>query len=227
MRETVEEALQDLREVATRGAPLGLTPPTGRSGEGQRRSAVLMLFGTLDDVPPNLDVLLIRRSDGSSHHAGQIAFPGGGMDPEDRGDPAVTALREAAEETSLDPHGIEVLGAFPDAHLPVSANLVTPVLGWWRLPSDVAADHAESVEVFRVPVAELLNPAARGATRIRFEGRVYSGPAFCLSERFGGRIVWGFTGILLSTLFDQLGWAEPWSSEQLFDVGEPARGSRG
>lgn len=214
------QAQRDLRELAARGPSLGFEPQGTLVDVPQRRSAVLMLFGTLDDVAPSPDVLLIRRSDSASHHAGQIAFPGGGVEPQDRGDPTRTALREAAEETRLEPAGVEVLGALPAAHVLVSNNVVTPVLGWWHLPSDVAADHAESVEVFRVPVAELLDPDARGLSRLRWAGRTYKGAAFKLSDRFGGHVVWGFTGMMLASLFDQLGWAEPWSRDRLFEVSE-------
>lgn len=168
-------------------------------------------------VPAELDVLLTRRADGMRHHPGQIAFPGGGAEPGDR-DAAHTALREAHEETGLDPDGVDVLGQLPAALIPVSNNLVTPVIGWWRLPSEVAADHAESVEVFRLPVAELLDPANRGTSVLRRGALVHRGPAFILPERFGGHVVWGFTGILLARLFDRLGWAQPWNESREFPV---------
>ncbi len=197
-----------------------------------RHSAVLILFGALDTVPatasgeatelagpvaPELDVLLTRRSSGLRNHAGQIAFPGGGVEPGDA-DRAATALREAHEETGLDPSGVDVLGCMPEAHIPVSNYLVTPVLGWWRLPSEVAADRSESVEVFRVPVAELVDPEARGTSLLRYEGRRYHGPAFRLGPQFGGHIVWGFTAMLLAGIFDTVGWSRPWDRERVFEV---------
>ena len=194
-----------------------------------RHSAVLILFGELDRVPaegsarcatlvpPELDVLLLRRSDGMRNHAGQIAFPGGGVEAGDA-DRAATALREAHEETGLNPSGVDVLGLLPESHIPVSNHLVTPVLGWWRLPSEVAADLTESVEVFRVPVAELLDPAERGTSVLRYEGRSYRGPAFRLGPQFGGHLVWGFTAILLDRIFDALDWAEPWDRSRIFEV---------
>ena len=192
-----------------------------------RNSAVLILFGELDSVPaaadappyfaPDLDVLLTRRSSGLRNHAGQIAFPGGGVEETDV-DRAATALREACEETGLDPSGVDVLGALPDAHIPVSNYLVTPVLGWWRLPSEVAADRQESVEVFRVPVAELLDPVARGTSRLVYQGRTMRGPAFQLGPQFGGHVVWGFTAILLSGIFEAVGWEQPWDRERIFEV---------
>jgi 8-oxo-dGTP pyrophosphatase MutT (NUDIX family) len=191
---------------------------------------VLILFGALDrtpashtraeasGMPAELDVLLIRRATGMRHHAGEIAFPGGGAEPADGGDPARTALREAVEETGLVPEGVEVLGSLQQVHIPVSNNLVTPVVGWWRLPSDVAADRTESVDVFRAPVAELLDPAARGTSMLRRGASTYRGPAFRLHDRLGGHVVWGFTGILLAALFEELGWAVPWDARQVFAV---------
>lgn len=204
---------------------------------GVRRSAVLILFGALDDIPavsattsvaPELDVLLTRRSDTMRHHPGQIAFPGGGVEPGDR-DAAATALREAAEETGLDPTGIDILGELPPIHVEVSNNLVTPVVGWWRLPSEVAADHSESVEVFRVPVAELLSPEMRGTSVLRISDLpqsplVHRGAAFELTPRFGRRIVWGFTGMLLGQVFRDVGWEIPWDRSREFHIERNSRG---
>jgi 8-oxo-dGTP pyrophosphatase MutT (NUDIX family) len=172
-------------------------------------------------VAPELDVLLTMRSNGLRNHAGQIAFPGGGAEPDDA-DRIATALREATEETGLDPDGVDVLGTLPEAHIPVSNYRVTPVLGWWRLPSEVAADHSESVEVFRVPVAELIDPAARGTALLRDRGRTYRGQAFQLGPQFGGHIVWGFTAMLLSGIFDSMGWSQPWDTERVFEVSRTA-----
>lgn len=197
--------------------------------QAPRDSAVLMLFGALDEIPatpasasgcdvaPELDVLLTRRSSGLRNHAGQIAFPGGGVEPEDADRPA-TALREAHEETGLDPSGVDVLGQLPDLHIPVSNYMVTPVLGWWRLPSEVAADFNESVEVFRVPIAELVDPEARGTSVLQYQGQTWRGPAFRLGEQFGGHIVWGFTAMMLAGIFDAVGWAQPWQRSRTFNV---------
>lgn len=207
----------DLQALVEQGTLIEGLPQVRPETSSVRRSSVLILFGELDridadstaPVPRELDILLLRRSDALRHHAGQIAFPGGGVEPADA-DAAATALREAAEETGLEPSGVEVIGTLPDLHIPVSNNLVTPVIGWWRRPSDVAADESESVDVFRVPVAELLDPDRRVTSVLDRDGHHHRGPAFVLSDRFGGRIVWGFTGIVLASLFDQLGWAMPW-----------------
>lgn len=233
MSPTPGDALRDLRALMARGVTLDFQPQGPLADRPLRRSAVLVLFGALDRVPagdtaremsvaPELDVLLTRRATGMRHHPGQIAFPGGGWEPGDASS-AATALREAREETGLDPAGVEVLGTLPKIHLPVSNNRVTPVVGWWHAPSEVAADHTESIDVFRAPVAELLAPTARGTSVLRRRSATgpaitHRGDAFRLAPRLGGHIVWGFTGILLSTLFDELGWALPWAPDQEFPV---------
>lgn len=178
-------------------------------------AAVLVLFGVLDSIPAetpstpvarDLDVLLQRRAATLSSHAGQVSFPGGRRDPGDA-DIVATALREAEEETGLDPEGVEVLATLPELPLAVSNFLVTPVLGWWRAPSRVAAvDHAETVEVFRVPVAELLDPANRFTTVRRYGAQTFRGPAFDV----GGHTVWGFTAMVLDRLFHAAGWHQEW-----------------
>ena len=186
-----------------------------------RRAAVLVLFGVLDSapardggpghVPADLDVLLHRRAATLGHHPGQVAFPGGGIDPEDGG-PEAAALREAVEETGLDPTGVDVLGTLGELPLPVSDNVVTPVVGWWTRPSRVAAvDHREAVDVFRAPVADLLEPARRGVVVHPVPRGRSRTPAF---ELDGGVVVWGFTAIVLSGIFDALGWTVPWDQHR-------------
>jgi 8-oxo-dGTP pyrophosphatase MutT (NUDIX family) len=188
---------------------------------GARPAAVLVLFGVLDSVPASsagpmprdLDVLLLRRAATLASHAGQIAFPGGRLEASDDG-PIAAALREAVEETGLDPDGIEPLGTLPPMPVPVSNHVVTPVPAWWTRPSEVAAvDHDESVEVFRVPVADLLDPANRGNVVGSYQGRTWRSPAF----EVGGRVVWGVTGLMLSRMFDELGWVEPWDEERVVE----------
>lgn len=182
-----------------------------------------MLFGVLDALPSDhdaqaravsrdLDVLLLSRAATLRAHPGQVAFPGGRVDP---GDESVVAaaLREAEEETGLDPAGVEVLGTLGRVPLEFSRHLVTPVLAWWQHPSPVrVVDVAESADVFRAPVADLLDPARRGSTVIRRDGHEWRGPAFLVPHATGEHLVWGFTAMLLDGLFDRLGWTEPWDA---------------
>ncbi len=185
------------------------------AGPDARPAAVLVLFGVLDAlpgthptgaVPADLDVLLVGRAATLRHHSGQVAFPGGRIDPGDAG-PEAAAVREAVEETGLDPDGVEVLGRLGELAVPVSDHLVTPVLAWWSRPSPVGVvDAGESAVVFRAPVADLVDPANRRTTEHRRGGVVYRSPAFLV----GPHVVWGFTALVLDRLLDALGWAEPW-----------------
>lgn len=181
-----------------------LPPPNGG-----RAAAVLILFGEGQDGP---DVLLVQRSDTLRDHAGQPAFPGGALDPGDA-DAASAALREAAEETGLDPAGVEIVGTLPDLYLSVSGFVVTPFIGWWRRPSQVrAVDPGETALVARVPIAELVDPANRLLVR---HPSGYVGPAFTVH----GLTVWGFTGGLLDRVLELAGWAQPWSRIRVESIG--------
>ncbi|MFF6954888.1 NUDIX domain-containing protein [Streptomyces sp. NPDC008317] len=180
-------------------------PPEG----GGRQSAVLILFGDGDRGP---EMLLIERSRALRSHAGQPSFPGGALDPED-GDPdgdgpVRAALREAEEETGLDPTGVQVFGVLPRLYIPVSGFVVTPVLGWWRRPTPVGVvDPAETARVFRVPVADLTDPANR-ATLTHPSG--FLGPAFLVE----GALVWGFTAGLIDRIVQFAGWERPWDRDR-------------
>ncbi len=197
--------------------------------DGAREAAILVLFGVLDGmpssrtaradaVPRDLDVLLLARASTLRAHPGQIAFPGGRLDPADAG-PIDAALREACEETGLDPAGVDVLGTLERVPLAFSRHVVTPVLGWWRQPSEVrVVDVAESSAVFRAPVAELLDPSRRGSTVLWRDGREWRGPAFSLQTSAGPQTVWGFTAMVLDGLFDRLGWTEPWDATRVLPL---------
>jgi 8-oxo-dGTP pyrophosphatase MutT (NUDIX family) len=181
--------------------------------EGGRESAVLILFGDGDEGP---DLLLIERASTLRTHAGQPAFPGGAIDPDDAG-PEAAALREAAEETGLDPAGVDVFATLPALYLPPSGFVVTPVLGWWAKPVPVApVDAAEVAAVERVPLAHLADPANR--LRVRHPSG-YVGAAF----RVKGMLVWGFTAGLLDRLLALAGWERPWDRSEVADLPAPAR----
>jgi 8-oxo-dGTP pyrophosphatase MutT (NUDIX family) len=181
-------------------------PPENGSG---RQSAVLILFGEGERGP---ELLLMERAGSLRSHAGQPSFPGGALDPED-GDPLGdgplrAALREAREETGLDPAGVQLFGVLPRLYIPVSRFVVTPVLGWWREPSPVGVvDPNETARVFTVPVADLTDPANR-ATAVHPRG--HSGPAFLVESA----LVWGFTAGVIDRLLHYAGWERPWDRDK-------------
>jgi 8-oxo-dGTP pyrophosphatase MutT (NUDIX family) len=177
---------------------------------GGRLSAVLVLFGQGPDGP---DLLLIQRAATVSSHPGQPAFPGGAVDDDDA-DVVAAALREAKEETGLDPSGVEVFATLPALYLPPSGFVVHPVLGWWRVESPVGVVDAGEVEsVVRVPLSELLDPANRVSVA---HPSGFVGPGFDVR----GMLVWGFTAGLLSRLFTLCGWERPWDPSVVRDLPE-------
>src|SRR5690606_27564585 len=145
-------------------------------------------------------------------HAGQPAFPGGALDPED-GDPQAdgplrAALREAEEETGLDPAGVQVFGALPKLYLPVSGFVVTPGRGWWRAPSPAGGvDPNEAARVLTVCGADLTGPANRAAP-VHPSGR--RGPAFLVASG----LVWGCTAGVIDRLLHFAGWERPWNRDK-------------
>ena len=120
--DTLPEWLRPVAALADRVQPQELSrflPPA----EGGRRSAVLILFGEGEAGP---DILLTERSHDMRSHPGQVSFPGGAIDTMDADAPAA-ALREAVEETGLDPAGVAVFASLPDLFLPPSGFVVTPI----------------------------------------------------------------------------------------------------
>lgn len=214
--------LAALGERARQGSltvPAPLRATDSRGARAERPAAVLLLFGVLDSIPAtsskplvsaDLDILLVQRAATLSNHPGQIAFPGGGVEPSDASFIAA-ALREAREETGLDPSGVEVLGMLPPVPVSVSNFMVTPVLGWWARQSPVnVVDYGESAQVFRVPVRDLLDPDNRLTATIKRDGHNYHGPAFTINDM----VVWGFTAGILSHVLDELGWSVPWDASR-------------
>jgi 8-oxo-dGTP pyrophosphatase MutT (NUDIX family) len=199
------EWLRPLVDALREPGAVGFLRPPLPEDPALRQAAVLVLFGAGPNGP---DVLLLLRSDELRTHPGQPAFPGGRIDPGDDG-PVGAALREAQEETGLDPSGVEVLAVLPELWVPPSGHAVTPVVGWWQTPSEVGpGDPVEVAAVARVPIAALVDPANRLLVR---HPSGYAGPAF----RVADMLVWGFTAGILDRLLTLGGWDVAWDRDRV------------
>jgi 8-oxo-dGTP pyrophosphatase MutT (NUDIX family) len=197
-----EEVPAWLRRLAAAAAVMEVPRRVRPPASGGRRSAVLVLFGEGADGP---DLLYIQKNTGLRRHAGQPAFPGGKIEDSDDG-PVAAALREATEETGLDPAGVDVVGTLPELFVAASQFRVVPVLAWWRAPSAVRpVDIGEIAAVERFSVADLADPANRAM--FRFPSG-YVGPAF----HMGSMLIWGFTGLITDRLLAFGGWERPWDA---------------
>lgn len=184
--------------------PRVVRPPAS----GGRHSAVLVLFS---DGPSGPDLLYVQKKEGLRRHAGQPAFPGGKIEEYDPG-PVAAALREAAEETGLDPRGVDVLATLPELFIARTEFRVRPVLAWWREPCAVSpVDVGEIAAVERLKVTDLADPANRLMLRYP-NGR--GGPAF----RMGSMLIWGFTALLTDRLLALGGWERPWDASTVADL---------
>ncbi|MFC6712626.1 NUDIX hydrolase [Branchiibius cervicis] len=177
------------------------TPWAESVSDRARRSAVLLLFGPGER---GSDIVLTQRSDTLRNHAGQVALPGGTIDPTDA-DATAAALREAHEEVGLEPATVEVLASIEPMPLSVTGFAVQPVVAWWRSPHPIGVlDPAEVARVGRVPVDDLTDPANR-FTAVH-PTRDFAAPAFDVD----GFYIWGFTAVLLDTVLDAAGLTRPW-----------------
>jgi 8-oxo-dGTP pyrophosphatase MutT (NUDIX family) len=199
--------LQPVAEAAEAMTADDLTRFVAPEDVDARRGAVLMLFGSDESL------LLTERAHDMRSHPGQVSFPGGSIDPGET--PVQAALREAAEETGLQPEGVHVFAELPELWLPPSNFAVTPVLAWWREESPVGVvDPREVHAVYRVPLDELLDPEHRVSTR---HPSGWTGPGFLIGPEHDV-LLWGFTAGIIARLLDFLGWTRPWDASRMRDL---------
>lgn len=179
-------------------ASLSLPPPSsllpGDLIEGDETAVrpAAVLVAITDRADPG--VLLTVRREHLRTHAGQVAFPGGRIDPEDS-DAAAAAVREAHEEIGLPPSTADIWGA-ADPYRTVTGYLVTPILA--QVPADLplAPHEAEVADWFEAPLAFLLDPANQRAVEAEYRGRMRT--YYQIDWR--GRPIWGATAAMLVNL---------------------------
>ena len=151
---------------------------------GLTPAAVLFPLVLSDD---GLSVLLLLRSNRVDHHRGEVGFPGGRIDPEDR-DPLSAALREAREEIGLWPGRVEILGELDD-YVTVTGYHISPFLGVLDGAEGLVPRTVETCEVFTVPLDFFMAPGNVEVREMDWKGgkrRVYFAD-------YGQRLIWGAT----------------------------------
>jgi 8-oxo-dGTP pyrophosphatase MutT (NUDIX family) len=179
----------------TQSSDFDLNPDTVLPADRTLRAAGV-LVGVMDgsDGP---SVLLTKRSSKLKHHPGQIAFPGGKVEPDDLG-PVQAALREAHEEVGLPPENVRVIGTMP-THETVTRFTVTPVLALIETDFTPKPEVGEVDEVFTVPLSHVTNP-----DRFSVEGRHWRGTRrHYFTVPYGPYYIWGATARILRGLADR------------------------
>ena len=160
-----------------------------------RTAAVLV---GLVDRPDGLRLLLTQRTAGLRDHAGQVAFPGGKMDPDDAS-PAATALREANEEIGLPAEAVEVLG-YLEPYLTRTGFRIVPVIARIVPPFELVLNTAEVVDAFEVPFAFLMSEVNQQKRERTWKGVTWRFYAF----EHGERTIWGITAGMIRGLYEKL-----------------------
>lgn len=178
-------------------ADIGASLPDWPSGLQRRLSADLKPAGVLVPIiqrSSGLFVLLTRRSVALKHHAGQISFPGGRMEPQDA-DIRQTALRETHEEVGIAPHRVDIAGCL--APMPtITGYAVTPVVGLLGEEIRLTLDPSEVDVAFEVPLPFLLDPSNES----RGERVIDNIPVPIVEFDYGGYRIWGATASMIVAL---------------------------
>ncbi|GGE64776.1 MULTISPECIES: CoA pyrophosphatase [Shewanella] len=160
-----------------------------------RAAAVLI---ALEPGVQGPELILTQRPKHLKAHPGQVSFPGGKPEAEDQ-NLIMTALREAEEEIGLAPDNVEIIGQLPN-HPTFTGFEITPVLGWVKSPFEAQIDPAEVQELFRVPLAFLLEEENRHTAMFERRGHFY--PVTFIPYR--RHFIWGATAAIIDMLCRQL-----------------------
>jgi 8-oxo-dGTP pyrophosphatase MutT (NUDIX family) len=157
-----------------------------------------VLVAITDREEPGL-ILTVRREHLRTH-AGQIAFPGGRIDPGESADEA--ALREAQEELLLNPAAVELVGTI-EAYRTVTGFIVTPVIGVVPPDLPMTPHEHEVADWFEAPLGFLLDPANQQCRTALFQGQT----RHYYEIVWNGRRIWGATAAMIVNLSRRLQWS--------------------
>ncbi len=165
--------------------------------EGNKASAVLL---AVVDRPGGATLVMLKKSAGMRSHAGQIGFPGGGVEPGETAEQA--ARREAWEEIGLPPENVEMLGGLDDDRTYITNYHIRPLLAWVaQPPPQWCADPVEVDRVLELPLAEVV--AAEPVSWLDFSilGLPFRAPRFHFQD---GTVVWGASARILKRFIERL-----------------------
>ena len=190
--------LREALEVGRRHSPELLLgdPVDPFFGEGEAMIPAAVLVAVVDRPEPS--VILTLRPDTLRQHAGQVAFPGGRIDPGDGG-PIGAALREAQEEIALPPEEVEVIG-LADQYLTITGYEVTPVIGVVPPGLPLKPQPGEVAAIFEAPLDFLLRPEHQRVRTVMWRGRERS----YYEILWGDRRIWGATAAMIVNLSRRL-----------------------
>jgi len=157
-----------------------------------------VLIGITDRSEPG--VILTVRRENLRTHAGQIAFPGGRVDPGE--EPVAAALREAHEELAMEPSLVELVGCLDD-YRTVTGYVVTPAIAVVPPDLSLTPHDPEVADWFEAPLGHLLDPARHELKTAVFAGRERR----YWQVEWQGRQIWGATAAILINLARRLQWS--------------------
>lgn len=165
------------------------------TGVQLREAAVLV---PVIDAGPDAQVILTRRAAAMRKHSGQVAFPGGAVDPED-GSVEIAAMREAEEEIGLDRRFVEPVGRLP-VYMTTTGFRITPVLAVVHPGFTLTANPDEVDAVFQTPLSFLMTQANH-----QRESRVWEGiERHYYVMPYGEHHIWGVTAGIIRTMYERL-----------------------
>ena len=161
-------------------------------GPDARVAAVLVLLFPDKDL---VHTVFMQRHNYNGVHGGQISFPGGKNEDSDK-DIIHTAIREAEEETGIDPKGISVLGTLTPLFIPVSNMIVTPVVAWTDKKPDFNHQPEEVVFLINAELSRFLDPSIIKIKPFEIRGEMINIKYF----DYDGHVIWGATAMILNEL---------------------------
>jgi 8-oxo-dGTP pyrophosphatase MutT (NUDIX family) len=194
---TLFDRVRELYRIGHEGEPPELFGDQRLQGVTEFRPAAVL--AAITDRPDSPGLILLHRPSSMRSHPGQIAFPGGGIDPGET--PVEAALREAWEELGIRPPDVRVIGA-SDVYRTHSGFEITPVLGVVPADIDITPNPTEVAQWFEAPASFLLDPANQKRQWVDWEGA----PRAYYEIPWHGHQIWGITAAILVNLSRRLKW---------------------